>query len=504
MTLVMVFSFAACQHEEMPALQEESALRTVSVNLSMPQGKPVFGEGASRAATDEGAWNLGDELLMILAAGEQNSEQNSMVMMLTLKCNAQGTWDVLTDKSYISFDNYQTFEPYSQKPMLQQATGLSLNQGTWTVKVNEEWGENIGMGVAFYYAPEMEFNANGFNLKADASTTAPEYWTAMNVNVVPAGSSVSLQWNQAYSRLRVYTGMAGDEVKLTSSKFDSVFGTEPTDGVYTATTDAQGNAYFYGATVDAQGNPSALTSDLKVELTKVQGIILTTPITLLEATNLVSVTLAAGQSYKLIAEDKREAFMADVIEIDGSETSPNVVKTTIASAYDEGKYIVLVTGKEVSKVLTSAIYLIATERGMSLSLLMPEVEAVPKSAFGSFAFLKSVSFPAATEIGESAFRDCTSLTNASFPKATSIGGLVFCECKKLATLSFGSVISSVGLDAFWNVGSEVEGGCALTLASGQQHMEGATPETPGTPNGIGVTETDKSWSGHTWKSITLQ
>ena len=66
------------------------------------------------------------------------------------------------------------------------------------------------------------------------------------------------------------------------------------------------------------------------------------------------------------------------------------------------------------------------------------------------------------------------------------------------------VISSVGLDAFWNVGSEVEGGCALTLASGQQHMEGATPETPGTPNGIGVTETDKSWSGHTWKSITLQ
>lgn len=308
MTLVMVFSFAACQHEEMPALQEESALRTVSVNLSMPQGKPVFGEGASRAATDEGAWNLDDELLMILAAGEQNVEQNSMVMMLTLKCNAQGTWYVLTDKSYISFDNYQNFEPYSEKPMLQQTTGLSLDNGTWTVKVNEEWGENIGMGVAFYYAPDMEFNANDFNLKADASTTAPEYWTAMNENVVPDGCSLSLQWNQAYARLRVYTGMAGDEVKLTSKKFDSVFDAEPTGGVYTATTQADGYAYFYGVTT----GDAALTSDLKVELTKVQGTPLTTPVTLLEATNLVPVTLAAGESYKLDAKDKCDAAKAAI------------------------------------------------------------------------------------------------------------------------------------------------------------------------------------------------
>jgi hypothetical protein len=286
-----------------------------------------------------------------------------------------------------------------------------------------------------------------------------------------------------------------------------------------------------------------------VQLTTVMGLDLDTPATLLQATSLVPVALTAGQSYKLDAQDKAEAIMADAIVIagDAPESDLEAMKAAILQGYNAGKRIIKVTGKTLtawnvvpSAVVGKAILGLESDGSIaegSLSLLMPEVEVIPNSAFSqreSFLPLKSISAPAATSIGNtafnsctslqrvsfpsaaviggSAFQDCSALASASFPSATSIGEYVFkgCSalasasfpaatsiesqaffnCKKLATLSFGSVITSVGDDAFRNVGTEA-GGCDLHLAKGQGDI--ATDEDL----------MQGKWGYHDWKSITV-
>jgi hypothetical protein len=104
--------------------------------------------------------------------------------------------------------------------------------------------------------------------------------------------------------------------------------------------------------------------------------------------------------------------------------------------------------------------------------------------------LASASFPAATSIGDQAFWQCSALASASFPSATSIGVQAFWDCKKLATLSFGSVITSVGDDAFRYVGTET-GGCDLQLVEGQHNIDNTDDFMRG------------KWGYYNWKSITV-
>ena len=535
---MMVLAITSCQQELMPVQPEADSARTLTFTLNMPQGKPAFGEGESRAATT-GTWAQGDELLMTLTAGENEDEY--MILYLTLQHNASGTWDVLTDKSYTHFTQDNSYAPYSYMPMLKQETDLSLSDGTWTVRADEAWPENLPMSVQLVYAPDMEFDREGnLVIKADATTPLPEYWEAESTQ--ETDGTLSLQWNKpAYARLRIYTGMAGDVVKLTSEAICAEF--TRADHTYTATTQADGYACFYCTTTGTD----ALTSGFQVELTTVMGLDLDTPATLLQATSLVPVALTAGQSYKLDAQDKAEAIMADAIVIagDAPKSDLEAMKAAILQGYNAGKRIIKVTGKTLtaldgapSAVVGKAILGLAGSIAEgSLSLLMPEVEVIPNSAFSqgeSFLPLKSISAPAATSIGNtafnsytslqrvsfpsaaviggSAFQDCSALASASFPSATSIGEYVFkgCsalasasfpsatsigkeafrDCKMLATLSFGSVITSVGDDAFRDVGSEA-GGCDLHLAEGQGNINNADVFMSG------------KWGYHDWKSITV-
>ena len=483
---MMVLAITSCQQELMPVQPEADSARTLTFTLNMPQGKPAFGEGESRAATN-GTWAQGDELLMTLTAGE--NEDKYMILYLTLQHNASGTWDVLTGKSYMYFPKDNFYAPYSHDPMLKQETGLSLSGGTWTVRADEAWPENLPMSVQLVYAPDMEFDAEGgLALKADATTSLPEYWEAASTE--NTDGTLSLQWAEpAYARLRIYTGMAGDEVKLTSEAISAKF--TRADHTYTATTQTDGYACFYCTTTGT----APLTSGFQVQLTKVMGLDLETPATLLEATSLVSVALTAGQSYKLDAQDKRQKVVDDFIVIDGCATDVDAVKAAIRTGYAAGKRITVVTGDELVKingynfstVVALAIQLANVENG-SLTLLIPEVKSVPDNAFYSCSKLASVSFPSATSIGFCAFYSCDMLTSASLPSAISIGDNAFDGCKKLATLSFGSVFTSVGNYAFRDVGSEA-GGCDLHLAEGQGPIYGDMA------NGV--------WGDKQWKSITV-
>ena len=466
---MMVLAITSCQQELMPVQPEADSARTLTFTLNMPQGKPAFGEGESRAATT-GTWAQGDELLMTLTADEY------MKLFLTLQHNASGTWDVLTDKSYTHFTQDNSYAPYSVNPMLTQTTGLSLSGGTWTVRADEAWPENLPMSVQLVYAPDMEFDAEGgLALKADATTSLPEYWEAASTR--ETDGTLSLQWTEpAYARLRIYTGMAGDEVKLTSEAIRAKF--TCADHTYTATTQADGYACFYCTTTGT----SALTSGFLVELTKIviadmNYVIALTPISLLQATSLVPVALTAGKSYKLDAGDKRQKVVDEFIVIDGDKTKEEM-KAAIEEGYAAGKRIIVVTGEELVKydsydastVVGQAIYAANVEGG-SLTLLIPEVTSVPDNAFYGCSNLASVSFPSATSIGYDVFDYCnklasvsfpalktipsgfflqlSSLEEVSFPSAESIGNSAFYGCSQLASVSFPSA-TSIGEEAFFS------------------------------------------------------
>lgn len=439
---MMVLAITSCQQELMPVQPQEDSARTLTFTLNMPQGKPAFGEGESRAATT-GTWAKGDGLLMTLTAGENEDEY--MILYLTLQHNASGKWDVLTDKSYMRFPKTNSSDPYSVNPMLTQETDLSLSGGTWTVRADEAWPENLPMSVQLVYAPDMEFNAEGgLALKADATTSLPEYWEAASTE--HTDGTLSLQWAEpAYARLRIYTGMAGDEVKLASETISAKF--TRTDHTYTATTQTDGYACFYCTTTGT----APLTSGFQVELTKVMGLDLETPATLLQATSLVPVALTAGQSYKLDAQDKSIAAVvpyAIVIDDATPDTEPNAVKEAIQAGYNAGKRIILVTGTEHFSIdiVRNAIFSLNLESG-SLFLLSSNVKALP--IFQTCTSLASVSFLSATSITDQAFFECTFLQSASFPAATSIGGLAFGYCTSLENASFPSV-TSIGNVAFQN------------------------------------------------------
>ena len=120
------------------------------------------------------------------------------------------------------------------------------------------------------------------------------------------------------------------------------------------------------------------------------------------------------------------------------------------------------------------------------SVELPAATTIGKQAFQQCYALASVSAPKATSIGDAAFWSCTSLASVSLPAATTIGEYAFDACDALTSLTFGSVITSVGTDAFLYVPTET---CALTLNSGQLSSTGTLK-----PSG-------KTWAGETWASI---
>lgn len=130
------------------------------------------------------------------------------------------------------------------------------------------------------------------------------------------------------------------------------------------------------------------------------------------------------------------------------------------------------------------------------TLSLPLAKTIEGRAFISCGNLTSVELPAATEIGEGAFYGCKALKSVSLPEATTIGDNAFQYCDALTSLTFGSVIESVGTDAFTEIPTE---NYDLTLAAGQEHIA-----DDGTPNGTPVTAGETSWAGATWKSITLK
>ena len=300
MPLLMALFFASCQSDDLTIPTDmPQGMKTVTVDFQLPEGKPGFEEGETRATTTDGTWANGDELLMALAVSNSD-EENLATVYLTLKYD-DSAWDVNVEKSYsvTAMGGVTTSKLYAQQPLLTATQDLSLT--SLTLMLDENFGEVDQYFVKVYYMPDVKWvvdneGNDSFQLKENATTTAPEAWVAMANN---DNASLTLEWDEAVSaRLRVHTGEEGDEVTLTSSSAFNPNMEASDNNTYTATTDKDGNAYFYGWMAEQ-------TENFKLELTKIGGTALATPVTLLKASALVPVKLEAGKAYWLDASAKR-------------------------------------------------------------------------------------------------------------------------------------------------------------------------------------------------------
>lgn len=541
-TLCAVLFLASCTDENLvDNPHAQNALRTVSVDLGMPQDKPAFGEGTtSRAALDaqpaeillsdstlavsraEGAeggtsyyttsdWANNDQVLVSIEAGSIQARLTLKYIVPAQGENTTEGWYLAKANSYVTYTG-TAFTAYNGvTPLFAEDTyGTDADMpisGTLTMHIDYT-STATQAEVSVIYAPDMKWSLAqdktvSMEQKADATTTAPELWTV-------AGNA----WTTNQARLRVNTrtgtGNAGDVVTLTSSAFDSAWEVEPTVGegenkktVFTAVTDDYGDAYFYGATVDAQGNPSALTDGFLVQLTKMRVavpsstqttsegrsvslenentllITLDEPITLLEASDVVPVTLAAKQAYKLMAEDKRTASaQANLCVIDGScedlEFITKQIKTALFADITEFTVInelAAYNGEstEAKTVVGEAIRTCGATNGSIFLTLADE-----------------------TEVPESAFKACHALQSVSAPIAITIAGTAFQGCTSLTSLTFGAVVTTVGDNAFKDANTT---NCNLTLHADQQAETSTLKVTA--VNG------QLMWAGAEWKSIKV-
>ena len=502
-TLCSVLLISSCTHDEIipPTPLAPQGTKTVTVDFQLPEGKPGFGEVETRATTTDASWADGDELLMkIIVKGFDDTDSYAVYesyMMLAYDDSdddSDGYWNMLEDKSTTVLEVASSFVANPDYVMLAQTTDIDLTQPL-SIKVPEDMSLDMTI-VSVTYAPDLEWDitpdANGAvtdikrKLKATATTTAPECWE------VSSG-----EWSTNQARLRVNTGAAGDVVTITSENFYPNSIEESADGIYTATTDADGNAYFYGeaGSYDDSDRITATTSGFNLSLTAVtvgEGNAAFTyhiaPVTLLEASTLVPVQLVGGMSYCLDATEKRTAVPNTIAKIDGASTDLATVKTNIEQLLAAGKTTLVVTGKalapysnensekEAKTVVGEAIRQLETST--TFSIVLPDATSIGEKAFNGCTALTIVSLPAATTIGYSAFNGCDALTSVSLPAATTIGDQAFDDCALTSVslpvaitigdyaFQYCTALQSVSLPAATTIGNSAFSRCtALTSVS---------------------------------------
>ena len=602
-TLCTVLFLASCTDESLvDNPHAQNALRTVSVNLGMPADKPAFGEGTtSRAALDAQTveillgdstlavsrtssdtyyttsnWEDGDWLLVKIEAGSTQGR-------LTLEYHdseerpTQG-WHLLKYCSYFKYkgDTYYGYNddelPQGVLPILEiteSEEDAVLIDTSNPLTIHLDWTATAPTVSLIYINPEsMTWDDTGKLIYYCGATEAPELWIADGT-----------AWTTPQARLRVNTGAEGDVVTLTSSAFDSAWEVEPTVGegenkktVFTATTDDQGNAYFYGAT------SGQLTDDFLVELTQMcvpvqtpsgsqtggetesvsEGrsieldkyskefftITLDTPITLLEASDVVPVKLAATKAYKLMAAtDKRTASVqANLSVIDGTcglddyasgktvasckEAIKAQIETAMAmgiteftvvnqlSVWGEGGY-----NAYLADVIKSLVPLDGDNNPTEntnvgkISLVFADATSVPGDAFYACHALKNVSFSKGVTInnkynygGTGAFSYCSALENVTFAENSSIGICAFYSCNQLTNINL-NMVTSIAEDAF----GECTFTGTVTISEGTEVDDDAFYNATGLNlvlpadqiANVSAYDGKLYWAGAEWKSIKV-
>ena len=132
----------------------------------------------------------------------------------------------------------------------------------------------------------------------------------------------------------------------------------------------------------------------------------------------------------------------------------------------------------------------AIRRGYNtFELNLTDATSVPDFAFYDCS-LYIVKLDKATSIGKSAFAGVSNVVTIEAPKVTTISDNAFHGCSGLTSLIFGSVITSVGTDAF----AELSNYCRLTLHPDQLYHKSLP---------VSASEGRLMWAGKEWPGIYL-
>lgn len=295
--------FTACTNEladeltntpQNPALPEG----TVPLSIAIAGMKPAFDQnqahtragipivpGAVPTTDQEKQWKEGDKLhlYLILSLDPSSSTANCNVSA-ALQLTAAGGWKLVTDNAYVYYrtaGNYKVVtKPYNEKPVfVTDAAGTIIGvRPPADCESMKFWKATLNL----YYAPEMEWETTGilmpkqgFGLGATPLWRTSDYITDIsgknNLSDLPftfVGLSGTKDFSITGSRLRIYTGRPGDKVQMVATRNFTPFtisspAKQDPNHTYTTTTDAHGNAYFYG--VYNSGNTATISlPDVKV------------------------------------------------------------------------------------------------------------------------------------------------------------------------------------------------------------------------------------------------
>ena len=348
----------------------------------------------------------------------------------------------------------------------QTATLTYGEDGTWAPSGTLSYLENEIPVVSAVYNPCADTPGLG------------EYLTTTDCTL--ANNALSITFEDAtrtYSRLRIAT-LADLPLTVTTTGFTPAGAEEAGEHSYTITADKKGNAYLYG-TFAAGASVTVTSGDMTMAKYTFDSAEYENG-----TVNEMSYALQAGLIIDGTFGGKAEATDDEVAAL--TETIKEYVKS--------GCSAIFVTGSEMAihyngyydnyPAYADALYYVTdgstiTEFNGKVDLILPDATKLVEWEFDSHYCLKSITLPKATTIGESAFYSCF----------------------YVETLTFGSVITSVGNNAFSflvDPGSVTGGKPDLVLNCGQ--MEG---------NYIPDIE-KKEWCycqsqqvNYTWKSITL-
>ena len=360
----------------------------------------------------------------------------------------------------------------------EQAVALTYNGSSWSTEASLSYLENETPTVNAVYAPCYEVTVEGVKqLRSGMQLGMCEY---LEADCEIQNGTINISFADAlrtYSRLRI-AGLSNQTLTVTTMGFTPAGATTMATDAYTLTADDKGNAYLYG--VFAEG----------ATVTVKQGDITLKDYTFTAEKNPNGTE--PGKSYALQAGLIIDGTFGGKPEVTDDEVT--ALTNTIKEYVKSGCSAIFVTGSEMAihyngyydnyPAYADALYYVTdgstiTEFNGKVDLILPDATKLVKWEFDSHYCLKSITLPKVTTIGESAFYSCF----------------------YVETLTFGSVITSVGNNAFsflGDPGSVTGGKPDLVLNCGQ--MEGNY-----------IPDIDKKeWcydqaqqDNYTWKSITL-
>ena len=348
----------------------------------------------------------------------------------------------------------------------EQTATLTYNGSAWTSSGTLSYLENEIPVVSAVYNPCADTPGLGEYLTTTDCTLANN---ALSINFEDA--------TRTYSRLRIAT-LADLPFAVTTTRFTPAGAEEAGEHSYTITADKKGNAYLYG-TFAAGASVTVTSGDM----------------------TMAKYTFDSAEYENGTVNEMSYALQAGLI-IDGTfggkaeatDDEVTALTNTIKEYVKSGCSAIFVTGSEMAihyngyydnyPAYADALYYVTdgstkTEFNGKVDLILPDATKLVEWEFDSHYCLKSITLPKVTTIGESAFYSCF----------------------YVETLTFGSVITSVGENAFsflGDPGSVTGGKPDLVLNCGQ--MEGNY-----------IPDIDKKeWcydqaqqDNYTWKSITL-